>query len=502
MTVTLNELLSDVGAGLKNVTQAAEATPPAEGTQADPPAAPVQKSAEEQLAELQAKERARQQDELAKSLAADAVAAFHRSQEEEAQRVALIAQAEIAKQLGEGGASLGPALEAVLKGARGGSKFVAQGTDPGNGMQVAEPTSLAVGEHKGAKEIREGKNLAHFLSIIARVKSGGEFMLNEGEKAFLRESQAKAMAEMTNSAGGFLVHPEWMPDILGLLRAQAVVRRAQPRLVPFAKEMNQTSISSGATAYYRTENSNITPSELVVADAPLLTPKNLTGLVPVSNWLLTDAPEADSMVRTDIAEVIGLREDLAFLQGTGTGGEPLGMKNMVGRTVNPITVPTDGFYMSLPQFRAFKNVTRLFNSQNPRWVLFINPAILNHWEGLTDADGRFLADSNILRINEDQRSGTMDGVPFFATTQIPINITTGSSADTTYFILVDANELIIGDKGEMEFAVSTEASYTPDGGTTWISAFQATQTLFRASIRHDIAHRRPNHIIVQGGVRV
>lgn len=473
--------------------------------QVTPPAA---ESPEQELERLRREAREREEREAAQALVQRALGAIGQEETARRERIDALVAESLKKHLA--GAGVQDVAIAALRGAHGASRFataegseeaIAQRAATASGVEVSNQSQIKVGENLEVKKIRESKNLAHFMDMILKAKDGG-FGLTEAERLFIAEAQSKAMSEGTNSAGGFLVHPEWMPDILGLLRAQAVVRRSGPRVVPFSKEMNQTSISSGAHAYYTAENAHIAKSEPVLSEAPLLTPKNLTGLVPVSNYLLGDEPGADDLVRSDLVEVMSLREDLAFLEGTGAGGEPTGMKNMSGRTANPLTVPTDGFYLSQPQVRAMRNVTRTFNSQNPSWVWFWPPQFLNHLEGLTDADGRFLADSAILRINDDGRSGVFDGVRFFTTTQIPVNLTTGASTDTTYLILVDVNELIIGENASLELAVSTEASYTTDGGTTWISAFQATQTLFRTTLRHDIAHRRPNHVIVQTGVRV
>lgn len=466
----------------------------------------------DELTALRAEKREREEREVAARAAEAAVKGIVQEDVAREERMEQYAQEAVAKAIG--GLSEADRVEQLLKGIRGSSRFAGEGAaddaikaiagmgGQGTALTVQDPGSMKAGEVRGVKEIREGKNLAHFMSMIGRMKNVGEFGLKEEELAFLRESQQKAMSEGTDSAGGFLVHPEWMPDILSLLRASAVVRASGPRIVPFSKIMYQTSVSSGATAYYTTENAHIQKSEMTVADATLLTPKNLTGLVPVSNYLLSDAPESDGLVRSDLIEVMALREDLAFLQGSGLGGEPTGMKVMSGRTADPLTLGTDGAYLSQPQTRAIRNVTRTFNSQNPRWHWFWPPQFLSWLEGLTDADGRYLADTAILKINDDGRTGVYDGVPFSTTTQIPVNLTVGASSNCTYLVLVDLNNLIIGENTAMELAVSSEASYTPDGGTTWISSFQATQTLFRATLRHDITHRRPNHVLVQTGVRV
>lgn len=58
----------------------------------------------------------------------------------------------------------------------------------------------------------------------------------------------------------------------------------------------------------------------------------------------------------------------------------------------------------------------------------------------------------------------------------------------------------MGRNQDLEVAVSTEASYSTDGGATWQSAFQQTQALFRAVERHDFAHRRQSQVVIQNGV--
>jgi HK97 family phage major capsid protein len=313
----------------------------------------------------------------------------------------------------------------------------------------------------------------------------------------------KALAEGTPSAGGVLVPREYMDDLLGLLREQAVVRRANPRSQRFQKEMYQTSVSTGATAFYTQENAQIPISEESFAEAPLLTPKNLTALVPASNYLLRDAAEAEDFVRADLAEVLALREDLAFLRGTGTLGEPRGFRNIVGITLDPLAPGASGIQLSLANIRRIRAVFRSQNAGAVRPTWFFNPEFLTYLETLEEMSGgsptgRTLLDAETITYNDEgMTSGRFDGVPFFSTTQLP-NGTTGGNP-TTELYLVNMAETILGENQELEIDLSREASYWD--GAAWVSAFQNNQTLFRAVMRHDIAHRRPSQIIVQTGAR-
>lgn len=68
------------------------------------------------------------------------------------------------------------------------------------------------------------------------------------------------------------------------------------------------------------ENARIPVSEPTFALVPKLRPIELAGLVPVSNKMLRDAqinPEFEDVIRSDMAEALSARQDLAFLQGLG-----------------------------------------------------------------------------------------------------------------------------------------------------------------------------------------
>ena len=462
----------------------------------------------EELERLRKEKREAEEKDIAERAALAALKSVQTEEEERSERIRQHTLNVVQKFISGGGAD--DAVRRALKDVRTGSRFVAPGADASVVEHVASGGSINVAEKQyaspkdmgsGAKALQESKSIVRFMAAIANHKNN---LASPAEAEWIGGIQSKALAEGTASSGGYLVPQEWMPDILGLLREEAVVRRAGPRIVPFNKQMNQTSVSTGATAYYTAENAAITPSEETFAETPILTPKNLTGLVPVSNYLLNDAPQAEEFVRADLVEVIALREDLAFLRGTGSGGEPTGFRNMSGITLDPISLSgaPNGFQITLGQTRRIKAVYRTLNARGVRLAWFFNPAVITYLETLTDTQGRFLADANILTVNDDQISGVFDGVPFYATNQLPANLTQGTSSNSTDMYLVNMVDAIVGENQQLEIAVSDQASYTPDGGTTWISAFQNNQTLFRAVIRHDITHRRKNQVIVQRGVLV
>lgn len=474
----------------------------------------AEKDDDDEVEALRAELSERKRRDAARKLAEEIVAKKKEEDERESEAMTELVREEVAKMLG--GNDLAGVVESVLKATRGGSRWLGDGAAEelvdhvakgGEVTTVDKPNITVSGDRAKAeaKDILESKSMGRYMGILARAQRG-EMYLSDGEKEFMSQQlQRKAaqipLAEMTDIAGGFLVPQEWMDDILGLLRASAVVRLAGPRIIPFNKQMNQTSIVTGATAGYTAESSRITPAGMEFGEAVLLTPKNLTALVPISNYLLADAAGADAIVRQELVTIIALAEDFNFLRGDGSGGAPIGLLNISNITEDPITPASNGFEPSIADLRMIRAQFRNLNAGAVRLAWFFHSAFLAYLETLTDSDGRFLLDSALLQLNGDGISGTLDGTPFYLSNQIPINLTQGSSTNATDLTLVNMDELIVGMNQDLELAVSSEAAWSSDG-STWNSAFQQNQTLFRAVIRHDINHRRPNQVMVQHGVLV
>jgi HK97 family phage major capsid protein len=314
----------------------------------------------------------------------------------------------------------------------------------------------------------------------------------------------KALAVSTDSSGGYLVSAEVSRDVLMGLRARSAVMRMGPTVVPLKKSLDIVSLSTGASAVYLAENAPIPISEQTFVQSALLTPKELAALVPVSDRLLRDAddnPSVEEIIRRDLAEVLALRADLAFLRGTGTGGEPRGIRNTPGLTPPP-SMGTNG---RQPTFDDLKEVVAALRNVNapfarPGWVF--HPRTIGTLEKFKDADGDYLAETGLLTFEATGGGGSLLNFPFRTTTQIPINLSVGNSNDASeIYFSSDWQEAWIGEEDELRIAVSGEATYTADGGATWQSAFQNRQHLFRATWTHDLGLRRPSLFTCVVGVR-
>jgi HK97 family phage major capsid protein len=371
------------------------------------------------------------------------------------------------------------ALADALRDYRGGSRYAAPGADAGVLDQLAAGGSVVPPQ----QPLTHGQGGADTRGGLAGVMT-------------------KALAEATPSAGGYLVAPQVAAEVLGMLRARSAVMRMGVRVVPVKKQLSITSLSSGASAQYVAENAAIPVSEQIFDQEVLLTPKELGALVPISNRLLRDAadsPDVEAVIRADMAEVLALRADLAFLRGTGAAGEPLGIRNTAGLTAAPSLGANGGtptYDDLMDMVAALRNANAPFN--RPGWVF--HPRLLSTLEKVKDLQDRYLKDSGLLTYNITGGGGTLLGYPFATTTQIPTTATTGTSNDTSeIYFSSDWQEAWVGENDTLTIEASGEATYWD--GTAWVSAFQNRQTLFRATLAHDFALRRPQLFTVMTGVR-
>lgn len=381
--------------------------------------------------------------------------------------------------------------------------------DPGGSRYVGEHASREAVDHVASgNAIEQGKPFGKGI-VRGKAFGGRQGSIESfGDPRRGRQMQdgmfAKALAEATQASGGYLVPIEVASDVAMAIRANAVVRNMGCTVVPVRKELDLPAISVGATANYTAENAAISTSQQTFAIVAQLLPKALAALVPVSNRLLRDAqtnPPLEQLLLRDIAEVIRLREDLAFLQGTGTG-EPLGLKNVAGVTAMSLGTGNG----ATPSFDDLKNVVASQRANNagfaaPGWIF--SSRTLSTIERLKDGQGRYLGEQqSLLSFDVTGKTGTLLGYKFAVENQIPSNLTVGTSNDASYIIFSgDWQEAYIGENEQLTLDSSGEASYTPDGGTTWVGAFQNQQTVFRATLWHDFALRRPGFFTVLSGVR-
>lgn len=337
----------------------------------------------------------------------------------------------------------------------------------------------------------------------------------------------KALAVGSASAGGFAVAPDFVNEIIELLRPASRVREAGPRAVPMPRgTLTLPGQASAATAYYGTENRAITASQPSLRQI-VATYKKLTALVPVSNDMMRYAmPAFDAMVRDDLVKIMALRFDLNALVGDGTqdtirgflsfangwvaaNGGTVGRFSKTGASVLAVngTDPTDStggnFITSTYSYTLATAAAELGGAKNrldtaqvpdDKRAWFMHPRSYNYLYNVQNSLGVYV-------FRDELNTGKLMRYPVYVTTQIGANWYDASGhSDCSFVFLAAMDEFMVLDSMQLELAISREGSYVDSTGAT-VSAFQNDQTLIRAIAEHDFQARHDQSVAVIQGVK-
>ncbi|WP_323789975.1 phage major capsid protein [Thalassovita sp.] len=287
-----------------------------------------------------------------------------------------------------------------------------------------------------------------------------------------------ALSGASDGAGGVIIPRAQSSELIQMLRARAVVRKAGARTSPMpAGELRTARQSGSATASYEGENAPIVESEPSF-DAVQKDFKKLTSLVPVGNSLLRHAGAfVGQTVRDDMLGVMRLKEDISFVRADGTGNLPKGLRywclapNWTAGIVATAAAAEAAVRRCVSQVED-ANVPM----SKPGWIM--RASAKNWMAALRNPDTGFKVFPSI------DNDGTLMGYPIHVTSQIPDNL--GVGGDETEITFADFDEIVIGDSQVITIDVSREAAFVDVNGDT-ISAFQRDLTLMRAIAEHDMA---------------
>lgn len=402
---------------------------------------------------------------------------------------------------------------------------------PENDPYLSDTAAQARGlkSSKGLRAIASLKlfSAAHgnlrYAAELATEKFGERHAITLGFGRRSGEVMGRALIAGVGASGGYIVPPDYVAEIIELLRPSTVVRASNPRVLPMPRgTMTLPGQASAATAQYGTETGAITASQETLNEI-VASYKKLTALVPVSNDLMRYSdPAVDAFVRDDLVKVLALREDLAFLLGDGTASTPrgylsfangwvatqggtVGNWSQTANSVNAVNAAdpantTGGNFITSNETFTLTTVTnelgglanRLDTANVPdsRRIWFMAPRVKNYLYNVQNSLGVYV-------FREEMNEGKLLGYPFKTTTQIPTNFwdTNGANKDCTFIFLAEMDESMILDSMQLELFVSREGSYVDSGGST-VSAVQSDQTIIRAIAEHDFQLRHWQSVAV------
>lgn len=345
---------------------------------------------------------------------------------------------------------------------------------------------------------KRGLAAADFVRIVAAAKyhsaqRGAHVsplqIAKEWKRDRMVEHFEKAVQAQDAASAGLLVPEPVMAEVTELLRAAVVIEASGAVSVPMPNgNLSLNHQETSATAQYLGEVAPITPSQPTFGRMKL-SAKKIGAMVPISNDFLRYAvPQANTIIRDDLVNTLAVRKDLALIRDDGTQDTPKGLRwlapavNVVPRTLDAGNVTLETVTNDL-----IDAIDRLESANirmvRPGWLMA--PRTKNFLAKLRDGNG-----NRIYR--DEMRGGSLEGLPFKTTTNIPTNL--GVGGDESEIYLVDFAGIIVGEAFDLEVVVSDQASFTQNGQQ---NGFQQDETLVRALMAHDInARQRGREITV------
>lgn len=298
----------------------------------------------------------------------------------------------------------------------------------------------------------------------------------------------KTLGYTIGANGGWMPDREIAAELIELFYANTVTMEMGATRVPMdgIETLVYRKVKGGATADY--VGMSQAPSESQMSFGLVtLNLKTLKAATRINNRLLRNTSVAlENVIKNDLEQAAGLRADLAHLRGagakvTGSGAEPLGVRNTENVTVTTLLAAngTDGRNPRILDFvEAWGRIEDANVPESNTWGIVSSPRTIRFMENQRDTTGRKLDDSEWT-----------NGHNYKKTTQVPNNLTVGATADTSEIYLGDWQYLIVGIGADLEFIMSTE-KYVAEG-----------DTYLQINMMHDCGVSHPEAFEVLTGVR-
>jgi HK97 family phage major capsid protein len=290
----------------------------------------------------------------------------------------------------------------------------------------------------------------------------------------------RALAEATVGAGGALVPAPLSARVIDLARNATRVFQAGAATVPMtAQTLALARLTGEGTPGWKTENAAITANADLTFDRVTFTARTLTRVINLSLELFEDAdPSAGDVIARSFAAQMALELDRVALRGSGTPPEPQGVRNQSG-----VTITTHG-----------ANGALIATATAYDWHLDAKGVVLgNNFEPNAHIQAPRTSTS-LSKLREATTSAYLapppSMLPMLTTKTVPINLTVGTSTDTSEIYTADWSQLMVGIRTDFTLRFLGER-YLADN----------LQYAFLAYLRADVQLAQPSAFVVDTGIR-
>ncbi len=329
----------------------------------------------------------------------------------------------------------------------------------------------------------------------------------EACKQWKERAGAQSVTEPTS--GGYLIGEEVSKEVMDLAVAQMpIYGLGVTRYAGLVGDFSIPRKTSKPTAYWIGEAGKPTLSQTSLGKI-FLRRKKIGAFAKVTKDLIYQSRGvADTMIKQDLAEALALGMHNAFINGTGTNFQPLGLLNLTANTATvpgytTITEQTNGavlkFDGAIRMIQALAEANYLKDSG--KFGFLANPTVkyglarqnVEMYSGQSNANGLpIFAPALGLPFLTDAEIDAKVRYPFKTTTQISKTLTKGTSTTCSSLIFGDWANMAIAEWLGFELKVSDQAG---DGSTG--SAFLDDEMYMVAFQSVDCGYPRPESFVIR-----
>ena len=258
------------------------------------------------------------------------------------------------------------------------------------------------------------------------------------------ELERRALAEGTDSAGGYTVPDILMARWIDRLRNALVIVQAGAQTVPLTSDVVKIArLLADPTAAWRAENAAVAESDPTF-EAVTFTPRSLDVFTKVSRELLEDSINIGEMLEAALVRAFAVEVDRVCLFGSGTPPQPRGLRTTTN--VNEVSQGTNG--AALTSYDPILDLLALVWADN---VTMVNTAIMAPRTLATIAKLKEATTNAPLA-----RPSVLADWRFLQTANVSIAETQGSSSVASTLFMGDWSQMLLGFRTEMRVEVARE----------------------------------------------
>lgn len=315
----------------------------------------------------------------------------------------------------------------------------------------------------------------------------------------VHHSVLKALSTDDDSAGGFLVPAQMIPDFIELLRTQLVLVAAG---VTELTDLTGSPVevpkqTQGASAAWVGEAGPIAEATNPAFGNVKLVPHKVAGYVPINNSLILRANirSVEQIVRNDLARAVAEKIDLAGLRGTGADNEPTGLANVLSSD-QVVSFGTNGAAPDLENLQEHVNLVENADALAGTLGWIMKTTVRQKIASLKDTNGRRLFfggdDPQGPTLRGIPQGAPMLGYPTFATTQLPGNLTKGSGTNLCELFFGNWADMLLGYWGALRIDATGQTTNAFLNDQTWVRIIWEVDM----GVRHEESFSYSNDVIV------